>query len=323
MSEIIVGTGKFIRRESMMGALMIYPWLRHLPMFNSQFSKSKSVGPMKMRQLQDDVVAEKQKRRISRKESTEELFNSDDLSNSNDFIDEYLTKVDTCRNRKSSFFGDKGVINLQRSLTDLFGAGSETTTTLILFSFLYMIKYPDIQAKVHAEIDSICMQRQVRLADKPLMSYTEATINEVMRHTCLVYTVPHSTTDDLELDGYALPMDTAIYANMWHVMRDPSYWQDAETFKPERFIDEFGNYKADERNIPFMLGKRVCIGQNVARNSLFLFFASILQRYQLKAPAGPTSVNTDPIVGFIHYCPTYDVQMIPRLTGDEQMLYEE
>lgn len=60
VSEIIVGTGKFIRRESMMGALMIYPWLRHLPMFNSQFSKSKSVGPMKMRQLQDDVVAEKQ-----------------------------------------------------------------------------------------------------------------------------------------------------------------------------------------------------------------------------------------------------------------------
>ena len=44
-------------------------------------------------------------------------------------------------------------------------------------------------------------------------------------------------------------------------MRDPDYWQDADQFKPERFIDEFGNYKADERNIPFMLGKRVCIGQ--------------------------------------------------------------
>ena len=39
---------------------MIYPWLRHLPLFSSQFLKSKSVGPMKMRQLQDDVVAEKQ-----------------------------------------------------------------------------------------------------------------------------------------------------------------------------------------------------------------------------------------------------------------------
>ena len=69
----------------------------------------------------------------------------DSFEKNNDFIDEYLSKVDNCRNRKSSFFGDKGVVNLQRSLTDLFGAGSETTTTEILFCFLYMIKFPNIQ----------------------------------------------------------------------------------------------------------------------------------------------------------------------------------
>ena len=71
----------------------------------------------------------------------------DPFDRENDFIDEYLTKVDNCRNRKSSFFGDKGVVNLQRSLTDLFGAGSETTTTEILFCFLYMIKFPEIQVR--------------------------------------------------------------------------------------------------------------------------------------------------------------------------------
>ena len=71
----------------------------------------------------------------------------DTFDRENDFIDEYLTKVDNCRNRKSSFFGDKGVVNLQRSLTDLFGAGSETTTTEILFCFLYMIKFPEIQVR--------------------------------------------------------------------------------------------------------------------------------------------------------------------------------
>ena len=79
-----------------------------------------------------------------RRESQVNLENLNQTENA-DFIDEYLTKVDNCRNRKSSFFGDKGVVNLQRSLTDLFGAGSETTTTEILFCFLYMIKYPEIQ----------------------------------------------------------------------------------------------------------------------------------------------------------------------------------
>ena len=84
-----------------------------------------------------------QKRRASQKMSDA----YDTFDRENDFIDEYLTKVDNCRNRKSSFFGDKGVVNLQRSLTDLFGAGSETTTTEILFCFLYMIKFPEIQVK--------------------------------------------------------------------------------------------------------------------------------------------------------------------------------
>ena len=71
-----------------------------------------------------------------------------------DFIDEYLTKVATTRNRKSSFFGDKGVINLQRALADLFGAGSETTSTVLLFSFLYMIKYPEVQ--VNSMVNFFC-----------------------------------------------------------------------------------------------------------------------------------------------------------------------
>jgi hypothetical protein len=54
-----------------------------------------------------------------------------------------------------------------------------------------------LQDKVYEEIVKICGQRPVRLADKPLMCYTEATVNEVLRHTCLVYTVPHATTADL------------------------------------------------------------------------------------------------------------------------------
>lgn len=80
-----------------------------------------------------------------RRESQINVENLNQQTENADFIDEYLAKVDNCRNRRSSFFGDKGVVNLQRSLTDLFGAGSETTTTEILFCFLYMIKYPEVQ----------------------------------------------------------------------------------------------------------------------------------------------------------------------------------
>ena len=52
--------------------------------------------------------------------------------------------------------------------------------------------------------------------------------------------------------------------------------------------------------------------QSLAQNSLFLFFTGILQRFRLKAPDGPESVSTEPIVGFIHSCPVYDVEFEVR-----------
>ena len=139
------------------------------------------------------------------------------------------------------------------------------------------------------------------------MPYTDAALHEIMRHTCLVYTVPHATTDRVSLGGYQFPTNTAVYANVWQVMQNPDYWSEPRKFKPDRFLDEKGNFKRDERCIPFMMGKRFCIGQTLALKQLFLFFAGVLNRFELQAPGGPDSVNTDPVVGFIHSCPAYDV----------------
>jgi hypothetical protein len=49
----------------------------------------------------------------------------------------------------------------------------------------------------------------------------------------------------------------------------------------------------------------------MARNSLFLFFTNILQRFELKSPQG-SKLEIEPIVGFIHMCPNYDLEMVDR-----------
>jgi hypothetical protein len=89
---------------------MMLPWLRHLPVIRQRFEASKEAGPLKMRALQDATV----KRHIQRKLSGESKHS---------FIDVYLKKIEETKDDKSSFYGDQGRINLQRSLTDLFGAG--------------------------------------------------------------------------------------------------------------------------------------------------------------------------------------------------------
>ena len=68
-------------------------------------------------------------------------------SASKDFIDIYLEKMEETKDENSSFYGPQGLANLQRSLTDLFGAGSETSSSVLLFAFLYMIKYPEVQVR--------------------------------------------------------------------------------------------------------------------------------------------------------------------------------
>ena len=54
---------------------------------------------------------------------------------------------------------------------------------------------------------------------------------------------------------------TAIYANLWAVMHDKYYWKDPNEFRPERFLDNDGQFRRDDRCVPFSLGKRYCIGQ--------------------------------------------------------------
>lgn len=225
IKEIVEGTDEFIKNESLSGSLMMLPWLRHVPVIREKFLASKK-APLKMRQLQNAAVAKHETK-------VEEDLNNN--SGPGDFIDVYLKKIRSTKDVTSSFFGDNGKLNLQRSLTDLFGAGTETSSSLLLFAFLYMIKHPEIQKRIQDEIESVVgVGGNVTLDHRHDLPYTDAALHEVMRHCCLVYTVPHATTCDLDFEGYHLPKGTAVYANVWNVMHDPTYWNRPQDFNPER-----------------------------------------------------------------------------------------
>ena len=108
------------------------------------------------------------------------------------------------------------------------------------------------------------------------MHYTDAFIHEVLRHSCIVYTTPHATVEDVQLNGYSIPKGTAVYANIWWIMNDPKHWDQPEKFMPERFLDENNCFKKNERCIPFLVGKRYCLGQNLAQHEILLFLTGLL-----------------------------------------------
>ncbi|XP_026686643.1 uncharacterized protein LOC103519287 [Diaphorina citri] len=170
-------------------------------------------------------------------------------------------------------------------LLDLFMAGSETTSNSLSFSVLYLIRYPHVQRKIQEEIDSL--NKEPTILDRYKCPYLEATIMEIMRHgNTAPIGVAHRAMKTSRLGSYVIPQDSIILVNLWSIMRDQEHWGDPDVFRPERFIHPTsGEVLYDETLIPFGLGKRRCLGEPMARTSLFIFLSSLLYHFNISIPS--------------------------------------
>jgi methyl farnesoate epoxidase/farnesoate epoxidase len=117
------------------------------------------------------------------------------------------------------------------------------------------------------------------------MPYTEAVIYEVLRRSTIIpLGVFHTALADKEFGGYVIEKGSWLTANVWGIHFDKEIWgDDAESFRPERFLspDETKVVK-NEAFIPFLIGKRQCLGESLARDTLFLFITYIFQTFKVK-----------------------------------------
>lgn len=204
----------------------------------------------------------------------EESFDPDNIR---DFIDLYI-KASRDQTDPEIFTE----ANVYKVIVDLFLAGGETTGTSLDWSLLYMITYPEIQSKCQDEIDHVVgKNRPVGLEDKGKMPYLEATLLEIQRMAnTLTFSLPHVAKKDTKLQGFDIPKDAIIIANLYSAHIDEKYWKDPEKFIPERFLNEDGSLRRRDAFIPFSAGPRFCIGEPLARMELFLFFTNLLQRFR-------------------------------------------
>ena len=184
------------------------------------------------------------------------------------------------------------------TLFDLFLAGSETTSTTLTWAVLYMVRYPGVQAGVQRELARVvgedrwgqswcdvssnpAVSRLPAMSDKPQLPYTEAVVMEIQRHANIVpLGLRHRITRDMVVSGQLVPAGTMVMPLMAEILKG-DYWGDGEVFRPERFLDEAGQLRKEERFIPFSTGKRACLGEALARAELFLFLSSLLQHFTL------------------------------------------
>ncbi|XP_023283957.1 cytochrome P450 2U1 [Seriola lalandi dorsalis] len=210
-----------------------------------------------------------------------------DPENPRDLVDMYLMEMlaQQAAGEKDSSFTDDYLFYI---VGDLFIAGTDTTANSILWILLYMVLYPDIQDMVQAEIDEVVgRHRGPSMTDKGSLPFTEATIMEVQRLTVVVpLGIPHMASKTTVFRGHTIPKGTVILPNLWSVHRDPTLWEDPDGFNPARFLDDEGKLLRKECFIPFGIGRRVCMGEQLAKMELFLTVTSLLQAFKFRLPEG-------------------------------------
>ncbi|XP_077306135.1 cytochrome P450 2K1-like [Lithobates pipiens] len=216
------------------------------------------------------------------------------------FIDAYLLKQEQESAKTEKIFDDE---NLVFSILDLFEAGTETTSTTLRWSMLLMMKYPEIQKKVQEEIQTQIKQGQLpTIDDRRNMPYTEAVIHEIQRFINLVpLNVSHKTSNDVYFRGYCIPRDTEVIPFLTSVLYDKTQWETPYEFNPNHFLDESRKFVKRDAFMPFSTGKRMCVGESLARTELFLFFTGLLQSFTFYPPPGVSreDINLRPGTGFL------------------------
>ncbi|XP_057703408.1 steroid 17-alpha-hydroxylase/17,20 lyase [Corythoichthys intestinalis] len=199
---------------------------------------------------------------------------------------------------------------------DIFGAGVETTMTVLKWAIIYLIHNPEVQKRIQEEMDrKLGKERHPLLSDRGSLPYLEATIREVLRiRPVSPLLIPHVALQDTSIENFKVRKGTRVIVNLWSLHHDENEWKDPELFDPGRFLNSEGTglINPSSSYMPFGAGIRVCLGEALAKMELFIFLSWILQRFTLSSPPGQPPPLLEGRFGVVLQPAKYRVTVIPR-----------
>lgn len=172
-------------------------------------------------------------------------------------------------------------------VTDFLAAPENTATTMTWVLYL-LAKHPEVQARVHAQLDASAAPLAIR--DRSVL------LTQVLLETLRLYPgAPYfdrRVLRDVELDGCRIPANAIVMIAPYVLHRTPRFWAQPEVFRPERFAPGADAHK-QPAYLPFGLGPRKCIGETLAFAIIAAVLPALLRRYTFEL-AGPAEVGVDP-----------------------------
>jgi cytochrome P450 len=189
-----------------------------------------------------------------------------------------LTLLLTARDDDGNSMSDQ---QLRDEVITLLLAGHETTALNLSWTWYLLAQHPEIEDKLHAELDAVLGGRAPTAADLPKLQYTDRIIRETLRLYPPAWRIFRRTEEPLKVGDYTLPAGANIVLSQWVTQRDPRWFIEPERFNPDRWSEEAAAKLPRFAYFPFGGGPRVCIGAGFAMMEATLLLAAIAQRYRL------------------------------------------
>ncbi|XP_004631548.1 steroid 17-alpha-hydroxylase/17,20 lyase [Octodon degus] len=267
-------TKGFLENVSDSNPADIFPWLKIFPNKDLEMIK-------KYVKIRDVLL-----RKILKQ--CKEKFKSDSASNLVDLLIQAKVNADNNNSglyQDSSLFSDKHILSI---LGDIFGAGVETSSSVLNWVIAFLLHHPQVKKKIQEEIDqNVGFGRTPTFNDRNRLLMLEATIREVLRiRPAAPVLIPHKANADSSIGEFTIDKDTTVIVNLWALHHNEEEWDRPHQFMPERFLDPAGSQivMPSQSYLPFGAGPRSCVGEALARQELFLLAAWLLQRFDLEGP---------------------------------------
>jgi enediyne biosynthesis protein E7 len=192
---------------------------------------------------------------------------------------DYLSMLMNVRDKES---GDPMT---ERALIDevmtLVVAGHETTASGLNWAWYLLAKHPEVDARMHAEIEATPELTAPGLGAMEALQYTQNVINEALRLYPPGWLLSRRSLEPDVLGGYEIPAGTDVLLSPYLLHRHPQFWKDPEAFRPERFDAEHESERPRFAYIPFAAGPRHCIGESLALYEMLMHLYKVARHYRL------------------------------------------
>lgn len=245
-------------------------------------------------------------------EQHKENFDPNDPKDVMDYL--LLTKHNAQEEGHTELLNELTDVHLRQIMLDIIFAGTFTSSMTITWVILLVMRHPEVQVKMHKEIDSVLGQAKMKAKLTESFPYCRAVIREAMRISPIVpFGLPRATTCDTTLGGYDIPKDTQVLFNIWDLHHDPQQWDNPLKFNPERFLDESGMLSGKPASfLPFMAGRRVCLGESIAKPEMLIIVISIFQKFHISSPPGEIPPVEGSLTTAGYMSPKYNILLEER-----------